>query len=214
MKLKRKNIILLIFVFIIPSLIFTTILFGSPWKKISLDLNRDGKEISINNEVNNQFSKYFIGKLFQTSLNLDRYDLLLENRNKVLVNNKVLSKEDLSLDPEGGAMSVDIFEKETKATSTLYAKIGDNDSRTINVESEPIVKITSIIYRYPEKVPLQNIFFDIKKNKAPINMQTNTQDSHFYIKNNIEAWSLKFIGIFILFSAAILYLKKLYTFFS
>ncbi|MDP3727615.1 MAG: GrpB family protein [bacterium] len=208
-----KRLFWFIVIFLIPSFLLTTFIFGHPWKKIFIDQDSAINGLALYSTINSEFSKYFIGKLLQTSLSLDRYDLWLKNRNIIRINGQQLSQEELALDPEGGAMEITVLEEERKATSTLYAQVGRDDFEIINVGSRPIIRLEKIVYRRPEKFPVP-IVIDTTQEGGTVEIHGRIDDaaSQIYVQNNLEAWLLKYFAIFVLCSAAILYLKKLFTF--
>lgn len=200
-----------IFVFIIPALIFTNLLYGQPWKKLFIDLSK--KEIRLYSEIEESFTKYIVSKLFQTTLGLELYDLKFENRNKISINKKPLTEEQRKVDPEGGAMEITILESESNATTSLYAQIGKDDRKVISVGSKPILVVRNIVYRSPEKF-VATITVDTKK-PGPVDLitvETDLSESRLYVENNKSVWFLKFFAIFVLWGAFLLFVKKLFNF--
>ncbi len=209
------SLFLFMLVFLIVPLLVTIFLYGSIFKKQEIDIIDKDKEYRLYPEISTEFTKYLVGRLFQTSLGLEWYDVCLENNNKIFINGEELTEDERALDPEGGAMEITISELETNASSTLYAKIGIRACNPINVGSNPVIKFEQLISRRPEVFPVKMIVDTsaTTTTKEDIKGTIDLNDSRAYIKNNFSAWMLKYFAIITVWSIIIFSIKKLLRFF-
>lgn len=207
--------VLFIIIFFIPASFYTSYLYGLPWKKAYIDINDTSKsEYSISPKISDEFVKNFLGRIFQTSLSLDWYDICLINKNKISINNEQAKTKDLlKSDPEAGAMELIITDlNEPKTTSSLYTKLDKpKECTTLSLDTKPTIKLVELTRRRPEKFNA-TVKVSTDSETVKIEMVFDSKESYAYIKNNFWAWALKFLAIFGLWAAFILFIKKLLEF--
>ncbi len=201
------TLFLLIFL-LIPTFI-TIYLFGSPLKRQNIPIfNFEGKDypLTVNEKL---FARDFLSRLFKTKIGLEQHDLCLQNRNSISINGRVLNRKERELDPEGGALQLIIIESsQPPATTSLYAKIGENDCKTINVGEKPILKLQQTTFRRPEKYPA-TIVVGGNATSSSITGTLHMTNSKSFVQTNRLAWLLKLLGIMTIWSAFVVAIRKL-----
>ena len=209
---------LVVIIFAFPAFIFTTYLYSLPTKSVIINISDTSKNeyfVYSSSDVSDNFTETFFSKVFQTSLSLDWYDVCLVNRNKFFVNG--IESDSTTLlkdDPEAGALELNLISGELHATSTFYTKLNTKICKTLSLGSKPMILLQNLSFRRPEKFKalVEITTKDNNVNLGPIEMTIDMVNSYGYIQNNILAWTLKFLAILGLWSAFVLFLKKLLKF--
>ncbi|MDD5438167.1 MAG: hypothetical protein PHC70_03415 [Patescibacteria group bacterium] len=202
----RVTLIRFIVFFCIAPVLICFWLFGAPWYKtpLTFDINScsfQSTRVVADSPMDSR--SFILSKLFQVSFGLDRYKVCLVNRNQVFfAGRRVDNKEN----KEFGAIeyTIGIYGNGNTSTLRLYSQISDSPRCTpfsYSGTGELSVIPTLMVYSHPETT-------------EPIctSGEVDFSKTELYYQPDVIAYIIKLFAIFVLWSAFILGLHKLWSF--